>query len=78
MASLSVGKLDDNVYEMLRIRAAEHGISMEEEARQIISQTVTAPKKISAIFQKYFGPQNGIELDIPNQRTPHEPLDFKE
>ena len=36
MASLSVRKLDVNVYEQLRVRAAKHGVSMEEEARQII------------------------------------------
>jgi len=30
MANLSVRKLDDQIYDRLRIRAAEHGVSMEE------------------------------------------------
>lgn len=33
--SLSVNKLDAKVYKRLRMRAAKHGVSMEEEARRI-------------------------------------------
>lgn len=76
MPSLSVRKLDDRVYEQLRVRAAKHGVSMEEEARLIISQAVTVPERISDVFRKYFGYDNGINLDIPNQRKPHEPMDL--
>lgn len=78
MASLSVRKLDDSVYEQLQIRAAKHGVSMEEEARQIISQVVKAPDRISDVFRKYFGYDNGINLDIPDQHKPHNPMDFNE
>jgi len=78
MASLSVRKLDDGVYEQLRIRAAKHGVSMEEEARQIISQVVKAPVKISEVFRKHFGHDNGIDLDLPDRHSPHHPMDFDE
>ena len=78
MASLSVRKLDDDVYEQLRIRAAKHGVSMEEEVRQIISQVVRAPDKLSTVFRKYFGHENGVDLDIPDNRNPHNPMDFNE
>lgn len=77
MANLSVRKLDKKAYERLRVRAANHGVSMEEEARQIIYAAVTAPKKISSIFQKYFGKKNGVDLYI-EKRVPHEPMDFNE
>ena len=43
MASLSVRKIDADVYERLRIRAAQHGVSMEEEVRQILKRVVAAP-----------------------------------
>ncbi len=76
MASLSVRKLDDLVYEQLRIRAAKHGISMEEEARQIISQVVSAPEHISGVFKKYFGPENGIDLNNLENHSPHNPMKF--
>ena len=42
-SSKGARKLDDNVYEQLRIRAAKHGVPMEEEVRQILSQAVKAP-----------------------------------
>lgn len=76
MPSLSVRKLDRNVYERLRVRAAKNGVSMEEEVRRIISQAVGAPEKLSDVFHKYFGPENGIDLDLLNQREPHNPMDF--
>lgn len=77
MPNLSVRRLDPNVYKRLRTRAAKHGISMEEEVRQIISQAVLAPEKMSDVFRKYFGPDNGIDLDELNQRKPHGPMDFE-
>ena len=42
MANISVRKLDKIAYEQLRMRAAKHGVSMEEEVRQIIYQAVAA------------------------------------
>jgi hypothetical protein len=38
---------------------------------------VTAPAQISTVFQKYFGDKNGVDLKLPNQRKPHEPMDFE-
>ena len=79
MASISVRKLDEKVYNQLRIRAAQHGVSMEEEARQIISKFVSVPERISDVFKKHFGQTHGIDLNIPNQRdTPHNPMDFNQ
>lgn len=77
MANLNVRKLDDDIYEQLRIQAATHGISMEEEARRIIAQAVCTPEKISDVFHQYFGPHNGIDLDIPKYPL-HQPMDFNE
>ena len=77
MANISVRKLDKEAYEQLRMRAARHGVSMEEEARQIIYQAVSAPERMSDVFQKYFSHTNGIDLKIPSQRKPHKPMDFK-
>ena len=42
MASLSVRKLDDNTYERLRVRTAQHGGSMEEAAHLLaVSHDIT-------------------------------------
>ena len=77
MANLSIRKLDDDTYRRLRIRAAQHGVSMEEEARQILKQAVALPERLGDLFLKHFGPANGVDLDLP-PREPHEPLDLTE
>lgn len=78
MASISVRNLDNTVYEQLCKRASKHGVSMEEEARQILSQAVSAPERVTNIFQKYFGTENGINLDMLHHHKPHNPMDFDE
>jgi plasmid stability protein len=47
MAQLVVRNLDDDVKARLRILAAEHGRSMEEEVRAILRQAVAAAKPAS-------------------------------
>lgn len=78
MASLSVRKLDDVVYEQLRVRAARHGVPMEEEVRQILTQAIKTPERMSEVFRKYFGAENGVDLELSNPHKPHEPMDFSE
>ncbi len=36
MASITIRNLDGDIMQRLRVRAAEHGCSMEEEARDIL------------------------------------------
>jgi len=43
MASLLIRDLDDKVKQRLRVRAAEKGVSMEAEARSILSAAVAEP-----------------------------------
>ena len=76
MANISVRKLDEGVYSRLCDQASRHGLSMEEEARQIISQAVAAPQSISAVFRAHFGELQGVELTL-QQQPPHEPMDFE-
>ena len=73
--NLSVRRLDEETYEQLRLRAIKHGVSMEEEARQILKQAVSAPKRLGDLFVNRFGIKNGIELVLPI-REPHEPPDL--
>lgn len=73
MASLSIRKLDDEVYDRLRDRAARRGVSMEEEARQILRRAVSPPERLGDLFLKIFGPERGADLELP-PREPHEPV----
>lgn len=74
MANLSVRKLDEETFARLRVRAAKHGVSMEEEVRRILNETVSAPAKLGDLALKIFSPNRGIDLELP-ERTPHEPVE---
>lgn len=76
MGNLSVRQLDSQIIEKLKINAANHGVSMEEEVRHILARAVAAPDKISDVFLKHFGAKNGIELNTA-PKHPHDPIDFE-
>ena len=69
MASLTVRNLDDGLKRLLRIRAAENGRSMEEEAREILRKALTmpawAPDDLATAIRARFEPLGGIDLDLP-------------
>jgi antitoxin FitA len=66
VASLTIRNLDDAVKSRLRIRAAEHGRSMEEEAREILGQALNAKTKpavgLATAIRRRFAPTGFIEL----------------
>ncbi len=79
MANLSIRNLKQEVYKELQQRSLEHGISMEEEVRQIITKAVAAPRRISEVFVANFGKDNGIDLNKKLfKHKAHTPLEFKE
>ena len=72
MASITIRNLEDDVKRRLRVRAAEHGRSMEEEARDILRQVVgqpSAPKNFGQSIHQRFAALGGIDLALP-ARTP--------
>lgn len=77
MPSLSVRKLDEETLKRLRIRAANRGVSMEEEARRILKEAVSAPERLGDLAAQLFGSSQGLDLEL-EQRVPHEPLDLTE
>ena len=79
MASITIRNLDDAVKQRLRMRAAEHGRSMEEEARDIlrraVGRTVPAANLGKAIHRR-FAAIGGAELDLPPREAMPEPQRF--
>ncbi len=73
MAGLSVRKLDAETLERLRLRAAEHGVSMEEEARRILAAAVSAPHHLGDLAVRLFGSAYGVDLEL-SRATLHEPV----
>jgi plasmid stability protein len=45
LASITIRNLEDDLKRRLRMRAAEHGHSMEEEAREILRQAVARRRR---------------------------------
>ncbi|MCF6235441.1 MAG: hypothetical protein L3J70_03560 [Gammaproteobacteria bacterium] len=78
MANLSVRKIDDETVELLRACAERHGVSMEEEVRQILKRAVAAPEQMGDFAVSLFSPAyGGDELILP-KREASEPMEFPE
>lgn len=75
MPSLSVRKIDEDVYERLKERAKDHGVSMEEEVRGLITRAVSAPERLGSLARKYFSGDKGVELELPDREV-QDPIDF--
>ena len=79
MASITIRNLDDEVKTRLRMRAAEHHRSMEEEARVILREAVgrkPSSRNLAEITRAYFGPDNGVDLELPSRGPGREPPSF--
>jgi plasmid stability protein len=75
VATLTIRNLDDSLKERLRIRAAEHGHSMEEEARVILKQAVggVSGAALWSLSRELFSGDQGVELNPAardNDRAP--------
>jgi antitoxin FitA len=80
MASITIRNLDDGLKRRLRVRAAEHGRSMEEEAREILRQAVggrNAPKNLGQAIHARFAAIGGVELALPARGPMREPPSFQ-
>lgn len=81
MATITIRQLDDRTKAKLRVRAAEHGRSMEEEAREILRSALIqkAPKgSLSLRIRRRFAPLGGVDLKIPPRDAMREPPKFEE
>jgi plasmid stability protein len=78
MASITIRKLDDRLKSQLKQRAAQHGCSMEEEARQILRESLgrERPETLGDIARELFGSKRGFRLQLPPREKMREPPDF--
>lgn len=74
MPSLSIRRVPEEVIERLRMQAARHGVSMEEEARRLIKAGVAGTEPVGALARELFAGA-GADLEIP-VREIAEPLDL--
>ena len=66
MTSITIRNLDDALKRRLRVRAAEHNRSMEEEARDILrcalAEELTAADNLADAIRRLVEPYGGFEL----------------
>lgn len=66
MASITIRNLDSALKERLRVRAAQHGHSMEQEARDLLrvalNRKIAARGSLHDKINERFGELGGVEL----------------
>jgi antitoxin FitA len=69
MASITIRNLDDETKERLRLRAASHRRSMEEEARTVLRQALATPdapaRSLATAICQRFQALGGLVLEVP-------------
>ncbi|MCV9940597.1 plasmid stabilization protein [Boseaceae bacterium BT-24-1] len=80
MASMTIRNIEDQLKARLRVRAAEHGRSMEDEARDILRIALAGeaqrPANLAASIRTRLAATGGVQLDIPPREALPEPPDF--
>lgn len=72
MAGITIRKLDERLKAKLRIRAANHGRSMEEEAREILKCALVTEQpraqNLAQAIRRHIEPLGGIDLALPRRQ----------
>ena len=82
MATLTIRQLDEKIKSRLRVRAAHHGRSMEEEAREILrSALITSfPERVNLAeaIRRRFAAFGGLDIQLPRRDAVRRAPDFPE
>lgn len=79
MASITIRNLDDHVKTRLRVRAADKGRSMEEEARLILRKAVEPKmcrRNLARAIRARIAPLGGVDLELPPREPGRAPPTF--
>jgi plasmid stability protein len=80
MAAITIRNIDDALKSRLRIRAAAHGRSMEDEARDslraALSVEAPAASDLGQAIRARFAGLGGVDLAPPSREPIREPTDF--
>ncbi len=83
MASMTIRKLDEKLKARLRVQAAKHGRSMEDEARDILRAALATPASRSAAnlvraIRRRVEPLGGVDLQLASREPMREPVELEE
>lgn len=77
MSVVTIRGLDPRVKAGLQKRAAEHGRSMEAEARAILAEAVLPQGEgLFTALHRTFGDLGGVELEVPPRTPSRPPVEF--
>ncbi len=80
MATMTIRNIDDRLKARLRIQAARHGRSMEDEARDILRAALSAEPAHEAslveAIRARVAPLGGIDLELPAREAIRTPPDL--
>jgi plasmid stability protein len=82
MASMTIRNLDEKLKARLRMQAAKHGRSMEDEARDILRSALSTASARTATLAKSIRrrikPLGGVDLEIAPREPMRESLNLEE
>lgn len=80
MATLTIRNFDDDLKSTLRMQAARHGQSMEEEVRSILRQALTQVPATTGLGTRLADRFAAVATDfsIPPRSLPRSPLNWDE
>jgi plasmid stability protein len=82
MGSITIRNLDDSLKSRLRVQAAVHGRSMEDEARDILRTALSREpgrqRNLAAAIRARFAPLGGFELPVMPRDAMRPPPTFDE
>ena len=84
MPTLTIRNVPEETKRRLRIRAAEHGRSMEAELRAIVDAAVEGAERdkkgvgLGTLIRRRFAKYGGVELELPERTPLRDPPDFSE
>lgn len=76
MAVLTIRSIDEATKTALRVQAAQHGVSMEEEARRILYAALPHPNKQAPLGQRLLRRFHDVadeEFTLPTRQAPRTP-----
>ena len=80
MAILTIRNLDEATKQALRIRAAQHGVSMEEEARRVLRAALGRPQvpvKLGSRLRERFRQVADEGFALPERQPPRTPPEME-
>jgi plasmid stability protein len=77
MTAISIRNLPPETHRALKLRAAEHGRSTEAEVRAILQAAVRPSMGMGSALHCIGQALDGVELDLPRDRSEPEPARFE-